>query len=913
MKSKFLRLLVVALLGALVAPLPAVLSKSSIPAAVAADANTTTAGYQFNVTFNPPQAASGAWTIYMASTQTGTITITWPDGASPTVLNVAPGAITSQAILAKYYLLASEHGAINNRVTRISATVPISVYGCMVQAAASDCTNFIPTANLGTAYRALYAKSQFGSTYPEHITVVNGADTSTITITSVAAITTSEYTFPSAGAKEVVTLSPYQVWTSKLQTSGQDFSGTLIESTAQVGFLNGALCENFSTTFTAAGGACDNAIQLVPPISTWGTTFYSVNYKNSGATGSGYRIVASADSTTVSVSGDFTGSKTLNAGEVYTFQAFAGTGSAPNKSIVISSTKPVLVGHYMFNGQYVSVGGTDTGDPSMSYLTPYQQYLATYTVTNPSSFKVSLINVVAPQSVKSTLLLDGAIVPLATYRDIAGSTWTAAQVMVASGTHTISAPAAFGVEVYGAGSYDSYAYTGGQNFSSILNVASLSLAASSFTASVGQQICIPVSVLDANGGAVQGVRVDAVISGVSSTTVGNALANASGIATICYTGNAAGSDKVTFSANGNTIVANVTWSVTAPVIAYAPSTVSVPTGSAMSNLVPTNTGSAATWTISPPLPAGMSFDAATGLISGTPTAATSSATYTVTATNTGGTATTTVTLEVTASVNARSISYATVAPLALDGAITPITPTVAGSFTAWSISPSLPTGLVFNTQTGVITGTPSVLSSATTYTVSATASGASTSTTVSISVIANAPVISYSSNAYTFVKNVAITSQSPTNTGSPATTWRISPALPAGLSFNGSTGLISGAATAASTSTSYTVTATNTAGSGSTTFSITVLAALAAPNISYSPSTASGAPGSSFTPMVASNTGGPATFTISPALPTGLSINPSTHQLVVSPVFRWQIHLRPLTQSPQPMLLDQQQQTSRLK
>jgi hypothetical protein len=99
-KSKFLRLLVVALLGALVAPLPAVLSKSSIPAAVAADANTTTAGYQFNVTFNPPQAASGAWTIYMASTQTGTITITWPDGASPTVLNVAPGAITSQAILA---------------------------------------------------------------------------------------------------------------------------------------------------------------------------------------------------------------------------------------------------------------------------------------------------------------------------------------------------------------------------------------------------------------------------------------------------------------------------------------------------------------------------------------------------------------------------------------------------------------------------------------------------------------------------------------------------------------------------------------------------------------------------------------------------------------------------------------------
>ena len=45
------------------------------------------------------------------------------------------------------------------------------------------------------------------------------------------------------------------------------------------------------------------------------------------------------------------------------------------------------------------------------------------------------------------------------------------------------------------------------------------------------------------------------------------------------------------------------------------------------------------------LPAGLSLDTSTGEISGTPTAVTSSATYTITASNTGGSDTATVTIE----------------------------------------------------------------------------------------------------------------------------------------------------------------------------------------------------------------------------------------------------------------------------
>ena len=65
-----------------------------------------------------------------------------------------------------------------------------------------------------------------------------------------------------------------------------------------------------------------------------------------------------------------------------------------------------------------------------------------------------------------------------------------------------------------------------------------------------------------------------------------------------------------------------------------------------------------------------------------------------------------------------------------------------------------------------------------------------------------------------------------------STGYTITPALPAGLSFDGTTGIITGTPASGSPATNYTVTAYNTGGSSTTTVSITV-GALPAPNISY--------------------------------------------------------------------------------
>ncbi|MBV5267775.1 MAG: IgGFc-binding protein, partial [Burkholderiaceae bacterium] len=186
-------------------------------------------------------------------------------------------------------LMARTSGLITSKITKITSNVPTSVYACYILWAASDCTNFYPISTWGSKYRYLYAKSQFGSTYPEQLTVITGTETATLTIRPKTTIVTATGTY-TADTNYSVTVPPNTIWQTNNQNAGEDFSGMLVSSSSQISLLAGAECENFGTTFTGIGGACDASIQAVPPISSWGSKFYSANYRNSGSTGSGYRV-----------------------------------------------------------------------------------------------------------------------------------------------------------------------------------------------------------------------------------------------------------------------------------------------------------------------------------------------------------------------------------------------------------------------------------------------------------------------------------------------------------------------------------------------------------------------------------------------------------------------------------------------
>ena len=87
--------------------------------------------------------------------------------------------------------------------------------------------------------------------------------------------------------------------------------------------------------------------------------------------------------------------------------------------------------------------------------------------------------------------------------------------------------------------------------------------------------------------------------------------------------------------------------------------------------------------------------------------------------------------------------------------------------------------------------------------------------------------LSYITQAAVYTVGTTIPANSPTGTRGAATAYVASPNLPAGLSLDDDTGIISGTPTAVTATASYTITASNVTGSTTATLTITVNAAAA--------------------------------------------------------------------------------------
>ncbi|BES34241.1 hypothetical protein Ef22C036LT_44480 (plasmid) [Escherichia fergusonii] len=163
-----------------------------------------------------------------------------------------------------------------------------------------------------------------------------------------------------------------------------------------------------------------------------------------------------------------------------------------------------------------------------------------------------------------------------------------------------------------------------------------------------------------------------------------------------------------------TVVANKMLSAKAPVTGYAPvDTISTTAG-------------VLTYSISPSLPAGLVLDSATGVISGTPAAASVVTTYTMTVRDgsSGAENSTTFSLGIAPALAVTQSLYSKVLSMNSNVNLTAINVT-GGVSPVVSISPSLPQGLNLNASTGEITGIPTVETGATTYTISVTDQNAS--------------------------------------------------------------------------------------------------------------------------------------------------------------------------------------------
>lgn len=268
------------------------------------------------------------------------------------------------------------------------------------------------------------------------------------------------------------------------------------------------------------------------------------------------------------------------------------------------------------------------------------------------------------------------------------------------------------------------------------------------------------------------------------------------------------------------------------------------------------------------LPAGLSINATTGVISGTPTAV-STASVTVTATNGAGS-------------GANTISFNIVLPPVPVVTASTFTGTVGSLFsnnivatnlpTSYAYTGVLPAGLSFNTTTGAITGTPTVAASSNISVTATNAGGTSAAATITFN-ITNVPVpvltgdltitgVANSSLTYTFIA-----------TNSPTSYTLTSGSFPPGMTLNNpSFGVLGVLPNLAGTYT-FTMTATNAGGtSAPATFTITITS----PPPVVSAGSPTGTTGTAFSYTI-SATNSPTSYAVaSGTLPAGLTLNTTT-------------------------------------
>ena len=298
-------------------------------------------------------------------------------------------------------------------------------------------------------------------------------------------------------------------------------------------------------------------------------------------------------------------------------------------------------------------------------------------------------------------------------------------------------------------------------------------------------------------------------------------------------------------------------------------------------------GTPTSWTVDPPLPLGLAIDGGTGLISGVPGELAAATEHLIQASNSTGIALTTVIIEVVPQPPCDLRYTVSATSYVVGEVIAPNQPLYGcGEPDGWNVDLALPLGIEIDPTTGVISGSPVEVSPETFYTVTAANSSGSDSTVISIAVLPEPPCqLTYPVDELVLDLGEELPPQIPLVGCGEVEGYLVEPPLPAGLSLDPVTGILSGVAGIEAPPALHLISAENV--SGSTTFEILISVLATAPcDLEYPLASITHPMGVAIDPIVpVVGCGTPSSFTISPDLPSGLALDAVTGTIFGTPQF----------------------------
>ncbi len=365
----------------------------------------------------------------------------------------------------------------DNAVHVWSKDADLTVYFMSHNAYTSDGSYIIPTIGWGTDYVVAGFESLYegSNDIPSEFTIAASTDNTVIEITPACDLRRARGPDSNAAIVAYPSGQTFQITMNRGQsvqfmsveansTTGYDVTGTVIHSSEPVGVIGGSMCPNIPADFQY----CDHVEHMMPPVRTWGETYYTTSFAQPTGASAGhdsalYLFVASKPNQTIWHYNHITGTQ-----EITTIPTQYGTfWMEMGLTQKFWSDAPFMLVEYMNSASYPD-GVNGSGDPAEVAINPREQYTKTVIFETPIS-----VGNITPYTNYATIAVNIKDVDRTTYdgtnileysstSQLIDDTFMVFTVPhISPGTHVVTGDSAgVGVTIYGYGLDESYAWAG---------------------------------------------------------------------------------------------------------------------------------------------------------------------------------------------------------------------------------------------------------------------------------------------------------------------------------------------------------------------------------------------------------------------------------------------------------------------